>query len=129
MRRQSIRRWTVGGVVAVLGCLALIMFLMKDDEASGTYFRHRQALRACEAFVRAELLEPPIAVFPDLSAGGDTKLSGEGDGPFRVESTVEWENEPGALVRSRFVCVVMHVGDDTYELESLHIDHGRSQTT
>ena len=105
----------------LLGVLTLVMFWMKDDEASGTYFRHRQAFDACEHFVRTELLSPPIAVFPDFSGDADSSVTGDGDGPFRVESSVDWENEHGVQVRSEFVCSVLHIGDDTYELQLLEL--------
>lgn len=84
-----------------------------SDEGPTDY----SAFEICKKFVKDRLKSPGSASFRNFfEDDGEVSVSGFGDGPYKVISTVDSENGFGALIRTDFVCEVKHTGDGNWRL-------------
>jgi hypothetical protein len=120
-------RWGVGlglglAVVLLLGFAAS----RRNDESSSTDDRRYAAFSVCKDLVKDQLRAPGTAVFRDyFEDDGEVRVTGSGEGPYTVTSTVDSENGFGALLRSSFVCSVRPAGSaggkTTWKLVDLNV--------
>ena len=83
--------------------------------------RRLVAFDVCKDFVKRRLKAPSTAKFRNpLQDDGEVAITGSGNGPFTIRSTVDAENSFGAKPRSTFTCVVTLNGD-TWNLDNLII--------
>ncbi len=83
--------------------------------------RRLVAFDTCKDFVKQRLKSPASAKFRNpLQDDGEVSITGSGNGPFTIVSTVDAENSFGAKPRSTFRCVVTLTGD-TWHLDDLSI--------
>lgn len=83
--------------------------------------RRLVAFDMCKDFVKRRLKSPASAKFRNpLQDDGEVVITGSGNGPFTIVSTVDAENSFGAKPRSTFRCVVTLTGD-TWHLDDLTI--------
>lgn len=117
-----------------MGCLVIILFVLgvaaagaiygafagDDDSPSSEDLRYG-AFDVCTDFVRDRLRAPATATFRNyFEDDGEVRVTGSGNGPYTVTSTVDAENGFGANIRSSFVCVV-NLDDDTWRLADITI--------
>jgi len=114
-------------VVAVVGFFAMTSDGDddSDDEPSGEEERDQEdldfgAFDVCTQFVKERLKAPATASFRNyFEDDGEVQVSGVGDGPYTVISSVDAENGFGANIRTGFVCEVRHTGDGNWRLVNL----------
>ncbi len=75
------------------------------------------AYTMCQKFVKDQLKAPRTAKWPWVHT--DDVTTHLGGGKYRIESYVDSQNAFGALIRTKFTCVVQHAGEDKWRLESL----------
>lgn len=77
------------------------------------------AKRACtEQFIPTRLKAPATAKFTDVEISSDTSSVGE---TYTVTGSVDSQNGFGALIRSKFTCIV-HANGDRWVLNSATVD-------
>jgi hypothetical protein len=76
------------------------------------------AFDMCKNSVRNHLKAPSTAKFRDYFGDQAPSISGTGDGPYTVISTVDSQNGFGAMIRSSFVCTAEYVGGDQWSATS-----------
>ncbi len=110
--------------VAILGGLVVCVLFCSgvfsgDASPTGDSARNDEyyATEMADKFVQEQLKAPSTAKFP-WKADSVTK---EGDG-WRVRSHVDSQNGFGAMIRSKYVCVVRHNGGRSWECLYLEID-------
>lgn len=109
-------------IVAFVG-LVLVAFatIGGDGEPSADDLEHR-AFSACTELVRDRLKSPSSASFRNFfEDDGEVVVSGSGDGPYTVTSSVDAQNGFGADIRSNFRCVV-ELDGDVWRLRDMTID-------
>lgn len=74
------------------------------------------ALAACNKFVEARLRAPATAVFPDPSV---TEFYETPEEHAEITSYVDAQNAYGALIRTKFTCVVKPLPDGRWDLVDL----------
>jgi hypothetical protein len=85
--------------------------------------RSLDAFNSCKDFVKRRLKSPSSATFRNyFQHDGEVVVTGVGDGPYVVRSSVDSENSFGAKLRSDFVCTVTYAGDDNWRLAGLTLD-------
>jgi hypothetical protein len=91
-----------------------------DDEQED---RDHGAFSVCTKFVKEQLKSPESASFRNyFEDDGEVRVTGMGEGPYIVTSTVDAENSFGASLRLPFVCTVTHVSGDRWRLNDLVLD-------
>jgi hypothetical protein len=129
-RRQNQDRWVILFVVAVLILLALVINSVEDADDDGggggddARVRELTAFNVCKDFVSQRLKSPGSAKFRNFfEEDGEVIVSGIGNGPYQVISTVDSQNGFGALIRSRFSCTVtLDRAADTWRLSDLDLE-------
>lgn len=112
----------VGLVVIVLVIGAIVGALGGDDE-DNEEDRAFGAFDVCKEFVTDRLRSPGSAEFRNyFEDDGEVRVTGTGNGPYVVRSTVDSQNGFGALLRSDFTCTVNHVGDGNWRLVRVEVD-------
>lgn len=124
--------------MARLGALAAVVALVVTgcgDEATSTARdsattrkvpttlvpRELDAFDACKGFVKSQLKAPSTAKFRNFyEKDGEVLVTGTGDGPYTVTSTVDSQNSFGAKLRSSFTCTVTLTGS-TWGLDDISI--------
>ena len=87
------------------------------DVASNPEVMQLSAFNVCKDFVRDRLKSPGSASFRNFFEGdGEVSVTGAGDGPFVVRSSVDSENSFGASLRTSFTCEVRRAGGDNWRL-------------
>lgn len=108
-------------VVAVAGLL-LSGCSSGDDEPSAEDLRYG-AFDVCQEFVKARLKAPGTAKFRNyFEDDGEVVVTGSGQGPYTVRSSVDSENSFGASLRSNFTCTVRNVEGERWRLVDVVID-------
>ncbi|MEU7904086.1 hypothetical protein [Actinoplanes sp. NPDC049118] len=123
--RSRLDWWTRGpGVILVVITAGLAIFgivaATDDDSQSSPQDQAAGAKAACvEEFIPARLKSPATARFSGVAiASVDTSAVGE---TYTVTGSVDAENGFGALIRSRFTCIV-HPDGGRWELNSATVD-------
>jgi hypothetical protein len=81
------------------------------------------AFDVCTKFVKDRLKAPSTASFRNFfEDDGEVVVSGSGNGPYTVISSVDAENGFGANIRTNFVCEVRHTGGGNWRLVNLVLD-------
>lgn len=115
-------------VIAIVVVVVLAAFGSKKSDSdnpapAGTKDHSAMAFTMCKEFVKGSLKSPGSAKFRnEFEEDGEVTVSGYGDGPFVVRSSVDSQNGFGALLRSNFVCTVSYTGDDNWKLDDLTLD-------
>lgn len=110
-------------IVAVIVVSILLSMCGSDDDDGGDDLQFG-AFDVCREFVKDRLKAPGSASFRNyFDDDGEVRVTGSGDGPYTVRSTVDSENSFGAKIRTGFTCTVEHTGDGRYRLVSLNIDN------
>lgn len=92
-----------------------------SQEPSSETLRH-SAFEVCKDFVSDRLRSPGSATFRNyFEEDGEVRVTGSGNGPYTVRSTVDAENAFGASLRSSFTCEVRHTGDGNWRLLDITI--------
>lgn len=114
------QKWVAAGMGVAF--LAIISAAMSGDSSSGSTSsssdRGYTAFEMCKKSVRTNLKAPSTAKFRDYFGDQAPSISGSGDGPYTVSSTVDSQNGFGAVIRSRFTCTAEYVGSDRWSLSS-----------
>lgn len=81
------------------------------------------AFEMCKSFVKDRLKAPSTAKFRNyFEDDGEVRVSGFGDGPYIVISTVDSQNGFGAQIRGTFTCSVTNSSGDNWRLNSISVD-------
>lgn len=113
--------WLIAAIVGV--SVLLGMCGSGDDGADDPENLRFGAFDVCTQFVEDQLKAPGTASFRNFfEDDGEVTVTGAGEGPYTVRSTVDAENSFGASIRSNFVCQVRHTGDGNWRLIDLSID-------
>lgn len=109
----------------LLGGLLVVGLIFRlagtEDDAPSPEVDKSLAFNACKVFVERRLKAPATARFRSFyQADGEVTVTGFGDGPYTVRSSVDSENGFGANLRSTFTCTVTRSGDD-WRLDNLSI--------
>lgn len=118
------RKW----VLILLVCVLVFLWLHQSPEEQAAR-RQRAAESAAqelsiraylmsERFVKQQLRAPATAIFPSITEAAITYL---GAGRFFIAAHVDAENGFGALIRSPFNVTLRYVGNETWEVERVHI--------
>jgi hypothetical protein len=92
-----------------------------EEQSSAEDVRYG-AFDVCTDFVRDRLKAPGSASFRNyFQDDGEVRVTGSGNGPYTVVSTVDAQNSFGAELRSEFRCVVILDGD-TWRLQDIQLD-------
>ena len=118
------KRWIIGGS---LGILMVIGAVAGDNSGSGggssSSDQKYAAFDICKSFVKDRLKAPSTAKFRNFfQDDGEVSVSGYGDGPYTVISSVDSQNGFGAQIRSSFTCTVTNTSGDSWHLDSISID-------
>ena len=114
------------GLFVVLGVVvAAVVWIASglggDDEPDADDLRS-SAFDVCTQFVEDRLKSPGSAKFRNyFQDDGEVTVTGSGDGPYIVTSSVDSENSFGALLRNNFVCEVRHIDGTQWRLVDLSI--------
>ena len=122
-RRGKRGAWIAIGVVAAVITVASIAAGSGSDSESSDA-SPGLAFVMCKDFVKDRLKAPATATFRNFyDDDGEVSVTGSGDGPYRVVSTVDSENGFGAKIRSRFSCTVTHTpGGDNWRLDAISVN-------
>jgi hypothetical protein len=115
-------RAVAGLVVFLITVGSVIYGCSTSDSDSGTTDtgsdQSGMAEVMCEDFVNDQLEAPSTADFPGASSVENIKLD-----TYRVTASVDSENGFGAKIRTGYVCTVIDVGNDKWNLISLNFDN------
>lgn len=107
-------------VVLVVGAIIGAATGGGDDEGGD---RELAAFDVCRDFVKDRLRSPGSAEFRNyFQDDGEVVVTGSGDGPYVVSSTVDSQNGFGALLRSDFTCTVNYTGGSNWRLVDLQME-------
>lgn len=112
-----------GVLIAVAVVLAVLASMCggDDDESSIDDLRFG-AFDVCTQFVKDRLKAPGTASFRNyFEEDGEVQVTGTGEGPYTVRSSVDSENGFGANIRTDFVCKVTHTGDGNWRLVDITV--------
>jgi hypothetical protein len=113
------QKWVaVGIVVAFFAILGAATNNDSDKSTSSSSDKTFTAFEMCKKSVRNDLKAPSTAKFRDYFGDQAPSVSGTGDGPYTVISTVDSQNGFGAMIRSRFVCTAEYIGSDQWSVSS-----------
>lgn len=83
------------------------------------------AFEMCKEFIKDRLKSPATAKFRNFfEDDGEVSVSGLGQGPYTVVSTVDSQNGFGALVRSSFTCTVTNTSGNSWRLDDMDFVDG-----
>jgi len=74
-----------------------------------------------QSFVERRLKAPSTAVFPSQNDPGVTIIT-VNDTTFLISAYVDAQNTFGAMLRTTFYCMVVYVGNDVWQLESVKLE-------
>lgn len=101
----------VGGVIVLVCSIAVLVNALKGEEPGGESI---MAEVMCEEFIERELVSPATAEYEHSTVFTDPT--------YTVTGTVDSENALGAMLRSRYTCVVEPTGGDQWTLVSLDLE-------
>lgn len=120
-RSESRQQWLGLAVLVVLAVIVWSALTGGDGEDEGDDLRHG-AFDVCTQFVEDRLKAPGTAKFRNFfQDDGEVVVTGTGDGPYVVVSSVDSENSFGGELRTHFVCEVRHTGDEQWRLVDLSL--------
>lgn len=132
-QKAEIQKKTNRGCLTVLAIVvALVVFgsiCGSDDEGGGSSDsgdeKEFAAFGICKDFVKDRLKSPSTATFRGFfDQDGEVTVSGVGNGPYVVSSTVDSENSFGGKIRSSFVCTVTNTSGDKWRLDDMQFVDG-----
>jgi hypothetical protein len=110
-------------VLAVLIGGAIFIFGSGGDDEPSADDQKFAAFDTCKEFVTERLKAPGTATFRNFyEEDGEVIVTGSGDGPYTVVSTVDAQNSFGADLRTRFTCTVINTTGDTWRLQDLELE-------
>lgn len=93
------------------------------DEPDATEDLEFGAFDVCTQFVKDRLKSPGSAEFRNyFEDDGEVIVTGSGNGPYTVMSSVDSQNGFGAMIRTDFVCEVTNTGGENWRLVNLVVD-------
>lgn len=93
----------------------------KPAKTTTTPERDAEAFEICKGFVKDRLKAPSTAKFRNFyEDDGEVLVTGFGNGPYEVVSTVDAENSFGGKLRNRFTCSITLSGG-TWTLNDISI--------
>lgn len=102
--------------------VAIVLVGVACSDTSESEDMNYAAFDICTKFVKDRLKAPSSAKFRNFfEDDGEVTVTGSGDGPFVVRSTVDSENSFGAQIRGDFVCTVRNTGDSNWRLVDLQL--------
>lgn len=115
--------WTKKRIAIAAGVGLFLLFAAlghaDEDTAGGSSDREYAAFDVCTEFVKDQLKAPGTAEFRNpYEDDGEVTITGAGDGPYTVRSTVDAQNGFGAQLRNSFSCTVSYTGDSNWHLEA-----------
>ena len=118
-----------GCLIAIGITIALVVIFSilgsGDDDGGGDSADELRfgAFDVCTQFVEERLKAPGTASFRNyFEDDGEVTVTGVGDGPYTVRSSVDAQNSFGAEIRTDFTCIVTHQGDGNWRLNDLALD-------
>lgn len=82
------------------------------------------AFEMCKKFVKDRLKAPESATFRNFfQDDGEVSVTGSGNGPYVVTSSVDSENSFGAKLRANFRCTVTNTSGNNWHLDDIFIDN------
>jgi hypothetical protein len=105
---------------ALFGACGVALATAGSHSSSSTSATAKEmtAFDMCKQSVRSKLKAPTTAKFRDYFGDQAPSISGTGDGPYTVVSTVDSQNGFGAMIRSSFVCTAEYIGNDQWHASS-----------
>ncbi len=120
------KRWIIGGglvILMIIGAAAGDSSSSGGGSSSSSSDQKYAAFEMCKDFVKDRLKAPSTATFRNFfQDDGEVSVSGYGDGPYTVMSTVDSQNGFGAKIRSSFSCTVTNTSGDNWRLNSISIE-------
>lgn len=115
------------GILIVLGIIVGLVVLGElagsDGGGDSSSDKKNAAFEICKEFVTDRLKAPGSATFRNYyQDDGEVQVSGSGDGPYEVVSSVDSENSFGASLRIGFTCTVTNTGGDHWRLDDLQVE-------
>jgi hypothetical protein len=89
-----------------------------SSDSTTAQVKEMTAFDMCKQSVRAKLKAPSTAKFRDYFGDQAPTISGSGDGPYNIASTVDSQNGFGAMIRSTFLCTAIDRGGDQWSATS-----------
>lgn len=114
-----------GGLVVLVLGFGLVWNAVTGggEDGGGGEDREYGAFDVCQQFVKDRLRSPASAEFRNFfEDDGEVVVTGTGDGPYTVRSSVDSQNGFGAMLRSDFTCTVSYAGDSDWRLVDLSLD-------
>lgn len=106
--------------VAALVVLAAAASGCGDDQGDQAEELRYGAFDVCTKFVKDRLRSPGSAEFRNFfEDDGEVTVTGAGDGPYTVVSSVDSQNGFGAMIRNDFMCEVRRADADEWRLVDL----------
>ena len=125
---SAVRPWklTVSSAAVVLLTLTACQ---EESPSSGSSSSTKKAdeqrfgaFEICKDFVKDRLKAPSTAKFRNFfQDDGEVVVTGSGNGPYTVTSSVDSQNSFGANLRSNFVCKVTNTSGDSWHLDNISI--------
>lgn len=100
------------------GCVAAVASGSHSSSSTSATTKELTAFDMCKQSVRAKLKAPSTAKFRDYFGDQAPSISGSGDGPYRIVSTVDSQNGFGAMIRTDFICTAIYRGSDQWTVSS-----------
>lgn len=100
------------------GCVAAVANGSSSSSSTSATTKELTAFDMCKQSVRAKLKAPSTAKFRDYFGDQAPVISGSGDGPYRIVSSVDSQNGFGAMIRSSFICTAIYRGSDQWTVSS-----------
>jgi len=118
--KRKAYQWTPGRLgcagIAILVLALLVLSQFYDKETPSIEPTKYAAYVMCQEFVKDRLRAPATADFPVLSEARWSKSDGD---RWRFEAHVDAQNAFGAVIRTRFHCVVKYAGENKWQLVEL----------
>lgn len=123
-RRRRINKIVLPVSAILIGGLIVIAIAGGSASTGTKAGSPDMAFEMCKTFVERQLKAPSTATFRNYYENdGEVNVTGDGDGPYTVVSTVDAENSFGAKIRNSFVCTVTHEsGTDTWDLNDISVN-------
>lgn len=109
----------IAGLIVFLIIIGSVVYACANSSSDSTDSEDSGGMAEimCEDFVTDRLKAPSTADFPGADSVETIKLD-----TYKVTASVDSENGFGAKIRTDYVCTVIDVGDDKWNLISLDID-------
>lgn len=107
MKKQVLHLFSVLSIIAFL----FIAFGSSEDDSSSAATKKFTAYNYAEGFVKQRLKSPSTAKFPGTFEK-EKHIIENGTNEYLINSWVDSQNSYGALIRSKFSCKIIFVGDE-----------------